>query len=266
MTMDDGAGETVEVSFTLAVGALGMNASVQVPAGEVNLTQLLPVLQELTNDIVGGVVEVVKSQGRDVSCRAGCGACCRQMVPLSLFEAEALGEWMGTLAPERQEELQGRFRVALEQLEERGILAKMGPQLWRTGEDEGEAFGLEYLRARVACPFLENESCGIHPIRPLICREYLVTSPPEYCGIPVPEKVDRIAMPVKPSNGLFHLGAKVEKYARGWIPLVFLVEWMKNSDRPGKAISGAGPDVLFSFLRELSPNKNKPVGDELEGA
>jgi Fe-S-cluster containining protein len=262
MTMDDGSDETVQVDFTLAAGALGMNASVRVPAGKVNLTQLLPVLQELTNDIVGGVVAVVKTQGLDVSCRAGCGACCRQMVPLSLFEAEALGEWMSTLPPERQEELQERFRVALEQLEERGILAKMGPQLWRTGEDEGEAFGLEYMKARVACPFLENESCGIHPIRPLICREYLVTSPPEYCGIPVPEKVDRIAMPVKVSNGLFHLGAKIERHARGWIPLVFLIQWMKNSERPGKAVSGAGPDVLFALLRELSPNKNNVDGDD----
>jgi Fe-S-cluster containining protein len=262
MTMDDGSDETVQVDFTLAAGALGMNASVRVPLGEVTLTQLLPVLQELTNDIVGGVVEVVKTQGLDVSCRAGCGACCRQMVPLSLFEAEALGEWMSTLPPERQEALQERFRVALEQLEERGILAKMGPQLWRTGEDEGEAFGLEYMKARVACPFLENESCGIHPIRPLICREYLVTSPPEYCGIPVPEKVDRIAMPVKVSNGLFHLGAKIERHARGWIPLVFLIQWMKNSERPGKAVSGAGPDVLFALLRELSPNKNEVDGDD----
>ncbi|HEY5241787.1 MAG TPA: YkgJ family cysteine cluster protein [Polyangiaceae bacterium] len=30
----------------------------------------------------------------------------------------------------------------------------------------------------VSCPFLEEESCSIHPDRPPICREYLVTSSP----------------------------------------------------------------------------------------
>jgi Fe-S-cluster containining protein len=34
------------------------------------------------------------------------------------------------------------------------------------------------------CPFLEDESCSIHPDRPLVCREYLVTSPAELCAGP----------------------------------------------------------------------------------
>jgi hypothetical protein len=35
---------------------------------------------------------------------------------------------------------------------------------------------VRYFLQGVACPFLEAESCGIHPDRPLACREYLVTS------------------------------------------------------------------------------------------
>ena len=249
--------ETVEVKFTLAAGALSMDATVQVPAGRVTLTQLLPVLQELTSDVVGGIAAAFARDGEPVSCKAGCGACCRQMVPISIFEAEALAEWFGTLPVERQEVLRERFRVTLQQLGERGILEKMGPELWTKQDDSQETFGIDYLNARVACPFLENESCSIHPIRPLICREYVVTTSPEFCRTPTPQNVNRINLPVKPSNGLFHLGSKVEKHGRGWIPLVFLMDWMRHEGKPGQAIKGTGPDVLMTFLQELSPNKGK---------
>ncbi len=251
--------ETTEVQFTLAKGPLRMNASLRVPTSEVTLTQLLPVLQEFTNDVVGGIASALQQSGETISCRAGCGACCRQMVPLSLFEAESLAAWIRTLPSERQAELATRFAAAVEQLRERGILARLGPGLWSSTRDESERLGIEYLQARVACPFLEDESCSIHPIRPLICREYLVTSPAEFCFIPVPEKVERIKMPLKPSNGLFRLGAKVENRGRGWIPLVMLGEWMKSEGHPGDSVSGLGPDVVYTFLRELAGPEEDPA-------
>ena len=45
------------------------------------------------------------------------------------------------------------------------------------------------------CPFLEEESCSIHPDRPLVCREYLVTSPAELCAGPTQEGVTPVAVP-----------------------------------------------------------------------
>ena len=47
----------------------------------------------------------------------------------------------------------------------------------------------------VPCPFLEDESCSIHPERPLVCREYLVTSPAALCAGPTQEGVTPVAVP-----------------------------------------------------------------------
>ena len=241
----------VQIDFTLGVGKGRVDASVQVPAGRVTLTQIVPAIQELASNVVGSVVQIVESEGHRISCRAGCGACCRQIVPLSLFEAEALSEWIRTLPPEQQQELERRFREALLKLRDAGVLEKLDPELWVEGDEATQKLALDYLHAGVPCPFLEQESCSIHPIRPVICREYLVTSPPEFCASPTAETVRVVPMPLKASQGLFRLGAEVEQGGRGWIPLVFLKAWMQYSLRPGDAITGSGPEVLRRFVEQL---------------
>jgi Fe-S-cluster containining protein len=255
--MDSGASaaansaETVQVNFTLAMGEARLNASVPVPAGATNVTALLPVLQVLTNSVVGAAAARVEAAGEKVSCRAGCGACCRQLVPLSLFEAEALALWIGGLDGERQRELEQRFHAALRGLQESGLLERMTPELWEEGSASARAVVLDYLAAKVACPFLEDESCSIHPIRPLVCREYLVTTPPEFCAAPKVGEVQGVVMPVKLSKALYALGAQVESGSVGWIPLVFLWHWMKSGAEPGKRVAGPGPQVLYAVMAEL---------------
>jgi Fe-S-cluster containining protein len=249
---DTGHAETLQVDFALAVGPGRLDASVNVPAGQVTLTQILPAIQGLTSNIVDSVMQIVQSEGRQISCRAGCGACCRQMVPLSIFEAEALAEWIATLPEERQDELRQRFHTTLLALKESGLLDRMDPDQWVDGIEDAKTLAIDYLAAKIPCPFLENESCSIHPIRPLICREYLVTSSPEFCAAPSEHKVEGVPMPLKPSGSLFKLGAQIEKSGRGWIPLVFLFAWIKSDAHPGKRFTGSGQEVLYEFVRNLT--------------
>ena len=244
--------ETAQIDFTLSIGQGRLDASVVVPTDTVTLTQILPAIQNLTSNIVDSVVQIVKSEGRQVSCRAGCGACCRQMVPLSIFEAEALAEWISALPEERREILRERFHTALTALSESGLLDRMDPAEWVDGSDKSKQLAIDYFGAKIPCPFLENESCSIHPIRPLICREYLVTSPLEFCAEPTVDKVAGVPMPLRPSLGLFRLGAQIEKGERGWIPLVFLFAWIKSGSHPGTFFSGPGPDVLYTFIKSLT--------------
>ena len=245
------AAETVQVDFTLAIGEGRLDASIAVPAGEVTLTQMLPVLQNLSSRIIDSTVEIIGTEGFQVSCRAGCGACCRQLVPLSIFEAEALAAWVDTLPEDRRQELAARFHSALSALRDAGLLSRLGPA---THSDAAASLTLamDYHRAGVACPFLEEESCSIHPIRPLICREYLVTSPPEFCQDPSTNQVAGVPIPIKLSKTLMALGARLENNATGWIPLVFLFAWMRGNAHPGNAIKGVGPEMLQGFLQRLT--------------
>ena len=69
---------TVNASFTLPIGNASLNDSVQLPAGRTTFTELLPIIQNLENAIIGRVAEEAQAAGSPISCRAGCGACCRQ--------------------------------------------------------------------------------------------------------------------------------------------------------------------------------------------
>src|ERR1039457_4459346 len=235
--------ETVIVDFTVGIGDGEFKATAIVPAGQTNLTQILPVLQSLDSSLIDGVTAQLAANGRIVSCKAGCGACCRQMVPLTIFEAEALAAWIRTLPQARQQELAERFHQALLKITAAGLIDRMVDETWLADNDTARKLALDYLYARVPCPFLEDESCSIHPIRPLVCREYLVTSPPQYCADPATLQVAPVHLPLNFSRILNRIGAEVEGDSRGWIPLVFLFVWMKSGARPRGGGGGGGARV-----------------------
>jgi Fe-S-cluster containining protein len=256
------APETVTVNFAFGVGGGKVTASAVVPAGRTNLTQILPVIQSLENSLIQGVTAQLAEAGHAVSCKAGCGACCRQMVPLSIFEAEALSAWIRTLPESRQLELAQRFHQALLDLTAAGLIARMVNEDWLAETESARQLALEYLYQRVSCPFLENESCSIHPIRPLVCREYLVTSPPEHCFDPATLQTVPVRLPLHFSRILNRIGAEIENDTRGWIPLVFLFAWMKAGAHPGEAVAGIGPQVLYEFVKRIEHAKSPSPAPE----
>jgi Fe-S-cluster containining protein len=243
---------TVKASFALPVGSGFLNATANLPVGQTTLTQLLPILQGLENAIIGRVGEEAKRAGKSISCQAGCGACCRQLVPVSFFEAEALTEWMSTISPEQRVEVEARFHRALLALRNAGVIEKLLDERWMTEEQLATQLAIDYFHAGVACPFLQNESCSIHPIRPLSCREYLVTSPPALCKDPSVNQVSGVHLPIKLSRVLYAFGQEMEENRRGWIPLVFLLAWAKSGAKPGDYVSGTGEEVLKKFLEQLA--------------
>jgi Fe-S-cluster containining protein len=247
--------ETVSIEFAVGIGDGRFDATAVVPAGHTNLTRILPVLQALDNSFIAGVTTQLNAAGLHVSCKAGCGACCRQMVPLSIFEAEALSGWIRTLPEDQQQELARRFHQALLKLASGGLIDRMVNEDWLAETESARQLALDYLYQRVACPFLEDESCSIHPIRPLICREYLVTSSPVHCEDPAKLQVDPVRLPLSFSRILNHIGAEVEGDPRGWIPLVFLFAWMESGARPGEAVAGPGPQVLYEFVKRMSEGR-----------
>lgn len=242
----------VRATFSLPVGAAQLHASAEVPAGRTTLTALLPIIQNLENAIVARVSEEATAAGSPISCGPGCGACCRQMVPVSLFEAEALTDWMRSLPEAQRSELEGRFHRALLALRDAGVIEKIVGENWLKGGEAAAQLSIDYFHAGVPCPFLENESCGIHPIRPLSCREYLVTSPPALCRDPSVHDVSGVRLPLKLSRALFAYGCEIEHDPRGWIPLVFLLAWGRSGAKPGDRVAGSGEEVLRGFLEKVA--------------
>jgi Fe-S-cluster containining protein len=60
--------------------------------------------------------------------------------------------------------------------------------------EERAAFSTEYFAQSIPCPFLKKESCSIHEDRPLICRQYLMTSEASHCKNPTTAPISRVAL------------------------------------------------------------------------
>ena len=97
-------------TLRLSVGPLRIAHPITVPTAPVPASEIVPALQGLVNAVVDAA-----QGGAAISCRKGCGACCRQLVPVSRTEGERLLRLVDTLPAARRETLRARFaaRVTL---------------------------------------------------------------------------------------------------------------------------------------------------------
>ncbi|HTE37809.1 MAG TPA: YkgJ family cysteine cluster protein [Reyranella sp.] len=223
----------------LVVGGERLPLELTVPAGAVTVEQLLPILRGLSSLFSARGAVRSEAAGRPISCRAGCGACCRQLVPLSPSEARALARLVDTMPEPRRALIRGRFEEALRKLDAAGLLGRMGT---RTPEERTE-LGRAYFRQGIACPFLEDESCSIHPDRPMACREYLVTSPAENCRTPRADNIEKVTLEADP------LPALVQVEAGGWVALILALRF--RDETAGPATKHEAPALLREVIGRL---------------
>lgn len=228
-------------TLRLSVGDLKVVHPVTVPSAPVTAASVIPALQKLVNTVVDAAEAKLGKSGQVVSCCKGCGACCRQLVPVSRTEAERLLEVIEAMPPGRRATLAARFAAAEAAIEGAGL--SMVTREAR-GDRSDRELSVGYFALGIPCPFLEEESCSIHPERPLVCREYLVTSAAELCAGPRQEGVTPVPVP------------KVSMAARGlqderedWFPLALLMAWSRT--RPHDGVKRTGPEWVQRFLRRL---------------
>ncbi len=111
--------DKVRVSFDLTIGAERVRASVDVPAAPVPARPLLPFFQGTAHQVIDSAVREARKRGETVSCRAGCGACCRQIVPVSEIEAHHLKELVDAMPEPRRTTVRARFEEARRGLDSR---------------------------------------------------------------------------------------------------------------------------------------------------
>jgi Fe-S-cluster containining protein len=252
------APEMQTASFRLSGRDWTMSFSLTVPAGPATRRMMLPVLQQMTNEVVDTAVRTAEAGGKTVSCRKGCGACCRQLVPLSPTDARRVAELVEAMPEPRRTVVQGRFAEARRRLDEAGLLEKLRHVAdWAKGESRD--VGMKYFRLGIPCPFLEEESCSIHPDRPIPCREYLVTSPAEECGRPTPETVHCVPLPMKVSQAVLALeGRSPDDRFLSWVPLTLAPEWA--AEHPEGPPERTGPEWVRLILSEMTRKPVPPPG------
>jgi Fe-S-cluster containining protein len=243
---DPDATDAMTADLQVNIGGEPMRLALTVPSGPAHVEDLLPVFQGLAEVVVGVGVRRVEQEGARISCRAGCGACCRQPVPVAESEARALKRLVHAMPEPRRTQIRERFAAAVRRLAENGLLGRVRDT---TVKEDMQAMAVEYFRLGIPCPFLEEESCSIYPDRPIACREYLVTSPAEECSRPTKERMRVVLLPAQVGRAVRALDRPVAGTSSGWLALVLALEWAEN--HPEEPPSGSGPDLLQAFFSNL---------------
>lgn len=248
---DHDPARTHQFKMKLNMGQSRMEASVQVPLEPMSTIDLLPVLQSFGNQIVQLAENESDRCGKQISCQAGCGACCRQLVPIAESEAHLLADLVADMPKPRREQVERRFAEALLALDHAGLSDRLPTGSGLSDEPAREKLGADYMQAGVACPFLEEESCSIYPDRPLACREYLVTSPAENCQHPTAESIEMVPLPVKISETLYRFGEDDNPQPARWFPLVLALRWSREHPQREQAHQ-SGAVRFQQFLQQAS--------------
>jgi Fe-S-cluster containining protein len=232
----------VKVDFRLEAPGRSIEASVNLPREALRPVELLPVLLPMAGAVAGMSESRVVDQGETIACRAGCGACCRQLVPISEIEALHLASLVEAMPEDRRSRVKERFRDA----RSRASVVLSGV----SGEEIGKA-SWDYFKLGIACPFLENESCSIHARRPAICREYLVVSDPRHCAELDSEHVRRVPVPMPVSSALMRFSDGRGEGARRPLPLIDALEFAAGCSEQLQPRIPA-PELFQNFMRCLT--------------
>ena len=163
-----------------------------------------------------------------------------------------------------QSEMMLRFDDAAQIIKQHDIVyALMDPSL---GDDNYFSLAREDFSLQVPCPFLENDSCSIHPNRPVACQDYNVTSPPSWCSDPCMHDIEKVSMPFPLSIFLARFTAELTGWKLHFIPMALVPEWVseniaiKNRQWPGRdlfqrflSLIGSGPPAAGE--RKESPDQ-----------
>lgn len=226
---------SAQIRIHLRTPDWAVQSALGVPTEPATIETWLPFLHLLANRAAEAAAEEAQRAGKRVSCGKGCGACCRQMVVISLVEARALAGMVARMPEPRQSEVRRRFAEALRRLREGGVLDRDfsgggETDAFPLAESDDQRRGAAWFGLGVACPFLEDESCGIHQTRPLVCREYQVTSPSQICSRLYREPVERVEMPVRLGQSLARATAEIAGVSVAMIPLVMALELTDEID------------------------------------
>lgn len=246
---------SVNIAVELQAPDWKLKTTIAAPTGPMRLIQLLPMANGLSDAVTRMAEQALEKQGEKISCRKGCAACCRSMVPISQVEARRVRELVESLPEAQRSQIKARFAEALGRLEQAGLLDKLrNREQWTDAENR--KVQPQYFLQGIACPFLEDESCSIYRDRPASCREFLVTSPAENCSAPTNEDVRIVKLPFRVMSALARFDAPTGAHIR-WVPLVLALEWA--AEHPDETVARPGPELVRELFEHVADRENARV-------
>ena len=263
--------ERFEVALNTPAGRL--TTAIDVPTGFIPINAIVPVTRRLGEVAAELEVQQAIEAGRTISCRKGCAACCRMLVPLSAPEAFALREYVEQLPIDRRTHLYNRLSETKDRMKREGLwerLTDVAEASSPVPDEELDPINQAYYSLRIPCPYLENELCSIYEARPAACRELLVTSPAELCQDLVHSPVVPLPVSMRVSSIMGLVWGTLTSTPPRLIPLPMALEWAEQHEDearrtwPGSSLLDEVLDKMWRFLSQEFTNRGWTAGKGLE--
>ena len=156
--------------------------------------------------LADGLAELARESDEQVSCQKGCSACCSYLASLSVPETLRLIDDIQSLPPDKQEDVRRRFGANAD-----GVIAAWPPEQFDAADQSRtfESFGQWYSRLDMTCALLDDDACSLYDMRPIVCREHLVSFDRRRCD-DARVAGESISMPFSPAVAISALAADLE--------------------------------------------------------
>ena len=254
--------ERFEVALNTPAGRLTM--AIDVPTGPIPIMAIVPLTRRLGEETAELEIRQAIEAGQAISCRKGCAACCRMLVPLSVPEAFALRGYVEQLPEDRRTPLLNRLSDTKNHLKRSDLWDRLNDVAEASRpvtDEELDPINQSYYALRMPCPYLENELCSIYEARPAACRELLVTSPAELCQDLVQNPVTPLPVSMRISSILGLAWGTLTHSPPRLIPLPIALEWAERHEEesrrtwPGSALLDQVLDNMWRFLSQTFQTK-----------
>ena len=262
--------ERFEVALNTPAGRL--TTAIDVPTGLITITAIVPLTRRLGDEAAQLEVQQTLAAGQTISCRIGCAACCRMLVPLSAPEAFALREYVEQLPTDRRTHLLNRLNDTKARVKRAGLWDRMNDVAEASrlvADKELDPINQSYYTLRIPCPYLEDEMCSIYESRPSACRELLVTSPAELCQDFVQNPVTPLSVSMRITSILGLVWGTLTNSPPRLIPLPMALEWAERHEEesrrtwPGSSLLDQVLDNMWRFLSQAFTNSRGASGKRL---
>jgi len=221
---DASSSSSVRVTFT--VNGRPVTVEARVPDRPARFDELLPALRAMDDRLIDAAVAASEAAGERVSCSKGCSACCRtQPVPVTPPEAFALARLVDALPEPRRSAVRAAFAATAERLRAADLYETYMRRDPATTRETALTAVRRYMALALACPFLVDDACSIYPDRPFVCRQYLVTSPPDLCTAPLDNPVRPVRAPAAFASALLQAAERLSGHAQYTVPLALALDY-----------------------------------------
>lgn len=220
---------TRHIELVLRIDGEPLRVTAPQPAPRGRLDELLSAMHAVDNAAIDHAVRKAERAGAQVTCAKGCSACCRaQPVPVTPPEAHALLLLVEAQPSPRREAIEARFADRVAHLRTAGLADAFLHRDPALSTEAARQMARDYFALGLACPFLEDDACSIHPSRPFVCRQYLVTSDPALCADPFANPVDVVPMPLHAATAMLAAASQVMPKPQYTLPLVLALEYARE--------------------------------------